>query len=172
MDHFRGVDQNAFAAALEEMRGFTSISDRIGAVVCPKPRRLGPLSSDLLTLQVSHRPEVCESRAGAPHLDLFLTEEDFEVEQQPASAAAFFSGSPPSRADNPLAQDPRFRDERINPVMALPTNFLPSGLPSPSSSARKGCVRMKFGLKPATVRIEGFDCLNRDGQNSSIPAFA
>lgn len=48
MDHVRGVDQNAFAAAFKEMRGFASISDQMGSVVCPKPRRFSPLSSDLL----------------------------------------------------------------------------------------------------------------------------
>jgi hypothetical protein len=31
---------------------------------------------------------------------------------------------------------------------------------------------MSFGLKPAAVRVEGFDCLNRDRQNSSVPAVA
>ncbi|KAH1192996.1 hypothetical protein GmHk_19G054127 [Glycine max] len=45
-----------------------------------------------------------------------------------------------------------------------------SGLLSPSSASRKGgCVRMSFGLKPAAVRVDGFDCLNKDCQNSRIP---
>ena len=91
---------------------------------------------------------------------------------QVASSPPFFCGSPPSRAANPVVQDARFGDEKLAPFLAFP-NPSPSGLSSPSSSARKGgCVRMKFGLKPAAVRVEGFDCLNRDRQNSSIPAVA
>lgn len=87
------------------------------------------------------------------------------------SSAAFFNGSPPSRVNNPLTQDPRFREERLNPIFNTysPSSLLPS---SPSSLSHKGCARVKFGLKPAAVRVEGFDCLSRDGQNSSIPAFA
>lgn len=98
------------------------------------------------------------------------------MEQAATPAGAFFSGSPPSRANNPLTQDPRFREERLNPISTAQSssNYSPSGLlpSSPSSLSRKGCARMKFGLKPAAVRVEGFDCLNRDGQNSGIPAFA
>lgn len=169
MDHFRSVDQNAFVVAFEEMRGL--VSDRRGSLHCPKPRRFGAFSDNLLTR--SRQPEAFDSKARKELLDLILMKEDIEMER-PATPAAFFSGSPPSRSHNPLIQDPRFRDERINPIMAVTTNASPSGLPSPSSSAaaRKGCARIKFGLKPAAVRVEGFDCLNRDGQNSSIPAMA
>lgn len=95
-----------------------------------------------------------------------------QTASQVASSPPYFSGSPPSRAANPLIQDARFGDEKLTPLQ-VPVVPSPSGLPSPSSSARKaGCTRMKFGLKPATVRVEGFDCLNRDRQNSSIPAMA
>ncbi|KAG7017916.1 hypothetical protein SDJN02_19782, partial [Cucurbita argyrosperma subsp. argyrosperma] len=90
-----------------------------------------------------------------------------------ASSPPYFSGSPPSRASNPLIQDARFGDERVSPMAALPA-YSPSGLSSPSSASSKGggCARMKFGLKPAAVRVEGFDCLSRDRQNSRIPAVA
>ncbi|KAH0895828.1 hypothetical protein HID58_045396 [Brassica napus] len=78
------------------------------------------------------------------------------------------------RAVNPLAQDARFRDEKLTPVSPnspfLHPNSSSTGFPSPSSS--RGCGRMKFGLAPPAVRVEGFDCLSRDHQNSSIPAMA
>ncbi|KAG6412939.1 hypothetical protein SASPL_125634 [Salvia splendens] len=85
---------------------------------------------------------------------------------QVASSPPFFSGSPPSRVSNPLIQDARFGDDKVVPV---PT---PSSVMAPSaSSARKGCVRSNFGNNPA-FRVEGFDCLDRDGRNCSIPALA
>ena len=92
---------------------------------------------------------------------------------QVASSPPFFSGSPPSRVANPLIQDARFGDEKLATfVMPPPPIPPPSGLSSPPSSSRKGgCVRANFGNKPA-VRIEGFDCLDRDRRNCSIPALA
>lgn len=102
-----------------------------------------------------------------------------EVEQQYSctqivSSPPFFCGSPPSRVANPLIQDARFGDEKITPFSPLSPAPLLNGCSaaSPSSSARKGgCVRANFGNKPA-VRIEGFDCLDRDQRNCSIPALA
>ncbi|KAK9277395.1 hypothetical protein L1049_006938 [Liquidambar formosana] len=98
----------------------------------------------------------------------------YGVEQsctQIASSPPFFSGSPPSRVANPLIQDARFRDEKLAP--SSPLQPMPS---PPSSSARKGggggCVRASFGNKKPAVRIEGFDCLDRDRRNRSIPALA
>ncbi|KAI4321294.1 hypothetical protein MLD38_034695 [Melastoma candidum] len=174
MDQHRIIEANAFVA-FEEMRGYLSISDRRGLLACPKPRRVGLSSGGLLRPQFSPRPEVGKSRDGADLLDLILKKEDFESEQQSPAVTVlmtpFYSGSPPCRAENPLAQDARFRNGAIPPIAASPV-FSPSGLPSPSSPTPKGCARMKFGPKPAAVRIEGFDCLSRDGQNSSVPAIA
>ncbi|KAM7275879.1 hypothetical protein ACFE04_017745 [Oxalis oulophora] len=73
-----------------------------------------------------------------------------------ASSPPYFCGSPPSRAPNPLIEDARFGDERIQPPCYS------MGPPSPSSCVSGGCTRMKFGHTPAAVRIEGFDCLTRD----------
>lgn len=92
-----------------------------------------------------------------------------------SSSPPFFCGSPPSRVANPLIQDARFGDENFSPLSSSSWVVVPSpsGLPpSPSSSARKGgCVRANFGNNPA-VRVEGFDCLDRDRRNCSIPALA
>ncbi|KAK1575725.1 hypothetical protein Q3G72_007834 [Acer saccharum] len=171
--------KNAFGAR-EEMRRPVSglISDQRESVVCPKPRRVGILANNPtrpLRWHMSHQAEVSDLKAGAELLDIILMKEGYGVEQsasQAASSPPFFSGSPPSRAANPLIQDARFGDEKPYPLSPLQIPS-PSGLSSPSSSSRKGgCVRMNFGLKPATVRVEGFDCLNRDRQNSSIPAVA
>lgn len=87
-----------------------------------------------------------------------------------ASSPPFFSGSPPSRACNPLVQDARFKDEGSGPGAtfsgASPSRLLPS-----LSSADKGCVSRQIGAKPPTsARVEGFAILGRESKNSSIPA--
>ncbi|KAJ8562997.1 hypothetical protein K7X08_031449 [Anisodus acutangulus] len=151
-----------------------SYSDKKDGVVCPKPRRISPMRP--LRWHVSHQQDLCDSRAGADLLDIILTKGGGGVDQSAAQVALsppFFCGSPPSRVSNPLIQDARFGDEKVTPVSprAIP---IPSGLASsPSSSARKGgCVsRANFGHNPA-MRVEGFDCLDRDRRNCSIPALA
>ncbi|XP_057976881.1 uncharacterized protein LOC131161604 [Malania oleifera] len=176
MNHFE-VQQNAFWACEETRSAF--VSDRREPVVCPKPRRVSMLINSPgrpLRCYPSHPAEVCESKAGVELLDMILMKEGNGAGQSMTHMASspppFFCGSPPSRSANPLAQDARFGDERFAPLSALPVSS-PSGLLSPSSSARMGlCVRTKFGPKPAAVRVEGFDCLNRDHQSSSIPAVA
>ena len=179
MNHFN-LQQIAFAAG-EEMRGSASIADRKEPVVCPRPRRVSLLSNSQgrpFRWHTSHA-EVCDVKAGSELLDIILMKEGYGAEpstpQVASSPPGFFCGSPQSRAANPLTQDVRFGDERLTHLSMLPIPPSPStsGLASPSSSARKGgCVRMKVGFKPAAVRVEGFDCLNRDRQNSSIPAVA
>ncbi|KAI4352224.1 hypothetical protein L6164_006497 [Bauhinia variegata] len=165
------LQQNAFSSR-EEMRG----SVYQDSVICPKPRHVGILSNvpaRPLRFHLSQQAEGSDSKAGAELLDLILMKESYGDEHygnQVASSPPYFCGSPPARAANPVIQDARFGNEKIAPISAISS---PSGLSSPSSASRKGgCVRMKFGLKPAAVRVEGFDCLNRDRQNSSIPAFA
>lgn len=105
--------------------------------------------------------------AAAELLDMIFEKESHgdDFANHVAYSPPYFSVSPPVRAANPLVQDARFGNEIISSS--------PSGLPSPNSASRKGgCVRTSFGLKPAAVRVEGFDCLNRDRQNSSVPAVA
>jgi len=168
------------------MRSSVSVCDRREVVVCPKPRRIGLLNSVVndpiirpLRWYVSHHPEMFESKPGTDLLDLILPKGGYGGEHQSCAQAAatlsppFFSGSPPSRASNPLIQDIRFGDESFTPVspQLIP---IPSGskISSPSSSARKGgFIRASFGSSPA-VRIEGFDCLDRERRNRSIPALA
>lgn len=166
------LQQNAFAAG-EEMRGSVNIADHKEPVICPKPRRVGVLSNmpiRPLRWHLNQQAEGADSKAGAELLDfIFKESHGDEFANQVASSPPYFCGSPPVRAANPLIQDARFGDEKP-PIPAISS---PSGLSSPSSASRKGgCVRMSFGLKPAAVRVEGFDCLNRDRQNSSIPAVA
>ncbi|KAL6351095.1 hypothetical protein AAG906_031681 [Vitis piasezkii] len=167
-------------AACEEMRCSVPASERRAPVVCPKPRRLGLLNATIvdplrpIRWHLSNQTELSDSKSGTDLLDIILAKGGYGAESctQVASSPPFFSGSPPSRVANPLIQDARFGDEKLNPI-SPPLVSVPSGLSSsPSSSARKGgCIRANFGNNPA-VRIEGFDCLDRDRRNCSIPALA
>ncbi|XP_059641248.1 uncharacterized protein LOC132283325 [Cornus florida] len=169
--------QNVFAACGEMSGPSVSASD---SVVCPKPRRLGrfiPSINDQIRSprrHINHQTEICDSKAGAELLDIILTKGIYCAEEanniRVASPPPYFCGSPPSRASNPVVQDAEFGSNKLS-------LFAPAPIPtaSMSSAARKGgsCVRMKFGQKPAAVRIEGFNCLSRDhGNCSSISAVA
>ncbi|KAF8052616.1 hypothetical protein N665_1533s0002 [Sinapis alba] len=155
------VQPNAFATGGDQ-----------SVVVCPKPRRIAlrnhshhhhhPARS--LRCYFSHQQlEVCESEAETDILDIILTKDGYGTKILD-SPSPFLCGSPPSRVANPLTQDARFRDE-LSPV---PT---PLGQPQSSSGRQGGCVRGNFSNRPV-VRIEGFDCLDRDSRNCSIPALA
>lgn len=161
-------------------------------VVCPKPRRLNLFNTTMnepvrpLRWQMcSYQQELCDSKSGPELLDLILAKGGgyggSEQTYTPvASSPPFFCGSPPTRVSNPLIQDARFGDEKITPIsprsmIPNPDYSIQSSSPSSSSSTttRKGaCNRPNYGGKPA-VRIEGFDCLDRDNRrNCSIPALA
>ncbi|CAA0825609.1 Unknown protein [Striga hermonthica] len=161
--------------AIKQTNSFGGRSvDKRETVVCPKPRRLSlahaaldPSLARPLRRQMSHQKEFdCDSRAGNELLDIILAKGNHGSSEHPqiASSPPFFSGSPPGRVSNPLIQDARFVDDNYFPVG--PT------LQSPSSKQKGGCVvRASFGKNPA-VRVEGFDCLDRDGRNCTIPTFA
>ncbi|KAL0701183.1 hypothetical protein Bca4012_057305 [Brassica carinata] len=164
------VQTNAFAAGGDQ-----------SVVVCPKPRRIALRNPSLyhhparsLRWYFSHQQvEVCESEAETDILDIILTKDGYGTEQVHHtqvldSPSPFFCGSPPSRVANPLTQDARFRDELSLVSSPIPT---PLGQPHSSSGRKGGCIRGSFGNSPA-VRIEGFDCLDRDSRNCSIPALA
>lgn len=173
MDHLT-LQKNAFEAN-EEMRGSVSIFDQKNPIFCPKPRRVGLLSNNPMRHLRWHQPEACDSKAGAELLDIILMKEGYGVEHSSTQVASspppYFCGSPPSRSANPLIQDARFGDDKLTQTQMSPYPISsPSGVSSPSRKG--GCSRIKFGLKPAAVRVEGFDCLSRDRQNSRIPAVA
>jgi hypothetical protein len=161
-------------AACGEKRGVSiSVSD---SVVCPKPRRIGVLNPQIRPSRwhPNYQTEISDSKAGMELLDIILTKGSYNVEKsvtQVASSPPFFSGSPPSRASNPLIQDSQFGNKQFSPLSPL-SHQAPVLVPSPSSSARKGgsCARVKFGQKPAAVRVEGFDCLSRDRRSVSAVA--
>ncbi|OWM65140.1 uncharacterized protein LOC116215336 isoform X2 [Punica granatum] len=133
MDCF-GYQQNAMGAC--EGMGMEP-------VICPKPRRFG-----FARCPINHQPEMGDAAAANELLDIILPEGVYDPERP---SPPFLLGSPPSRASNPVVQDARFMEDRL----------VHSSSPAPpSTSARNGggFTRMKFGHKPAPVRIEGFNC--------------
>ncbi|RDY11112.1 hypothetical protein CR513_04281, partial [Mucuna pruriens] len=145
---------------------------RMESVICPKPRRLGFINHSNIHTHlrpplrhpISCQSEMEDSGVGAELLDIILPKESCYLErsggQLVASSPPFFCGSPPSRASNPVIQDEQFGNGNFSPFTEA------------SSSSARGCVPLKFGHTPAAVRIEGFDCLNRDRSSCSISAVA
>lgn len=165
---------------------------RCESVVCPKPRRVGLLNGTVNDLSrpprrhLSHEADLSDSKARSELLDIILAKggHGYSNTQVGSSSPPFFCGSPPSRVSNPLIQDARFKEEMpFPPTIAVgsassspappPTGTSGSPMSPTSAGARKGgCVRASFGKNPA-VRIEGFDCLDRDrSRNCRIPALA
>ncbi|XP_076900936.1 uncharacterized protein LOC143555234 [Bidens hawaiensis] len=152
-------------------------------VVCPKPRRLSYVNSVMyesvwpLRWQMCYKKESCVIESGPELLDLILAKSGGHgaLDQtctNIASSPPFFCGSPPSRVSNPLIQDARFGDNKVPPVSPEPVIINPTSGMSSSSSWKVGYPRPSYGNKPA-VRIEGFDCLDRDNRrNRSVPALA
>ncbi|XP_065026019.1 uncharacterized protein LOC135650526 isoform X1 [Musa acuminata AAA Group] len=171
MNHRAMQQQNALSAS-EEMRAPLAVADRKPPVFCPKPRRLSPFAAvaePVLPFRwlSSHQTDFSDSKAGADLHGIFLAKGG--EQNQVSSSPPFFCGSPPSRAANPVVHDARFGDDRP-PAAFAPVPLIQSG---PPLSPKQGCAHAKFGLMPAAVRIEGFDCLNRDRRScSSITAVA
>ncbi|KAM0004829.1 hypothetical protein Hdeb2414_s0228g00840601 [Helianthus debilis subsp. tardiflorus] len=183
MNHCGVHQKNTFGSSQEEIRRSVLVSgsfDNVEPMVCPKPRRLSLFSATVnepvrsLRWQMS---EGYESKAGSELQDIFFAKGGGyspldQICTNVASSPPFFSGSPPSRVSNPLTQDARFGDEKISPLSprSMVPNPASSGLQS--SPMKGGCNRSSFGNKPA-VRIEGFDCLDRDNRrNCSIATLA
>ncbi|KAG0450009.1 hypothetical protein HPP92_026979 [Vanilla planifolia] len=123
-------------------------------VICPRPRRIYP------TTVLPFRP--AEDADPKPVNDLFAA----LLQKQSDQVPSFFCGSPPTRYDNPVVHDARFGD-------AVPIEPVPVDPAFNGSGSRSGCARVRYGLTPAAVRIEGFDCLDRDRSRSrGIPAVA
>ncbi|XP_010532239.1 PREDICTED: uncharacterized protein LOC104808279 [Tarenaya hassleriana] len=170
------------------------IRDQAQPVICPKPRRIGLFRNPATVhdhyyhhhpvrsprCHFSHQMELCESKEEIDILDMILDGFGREVEDEDeahtqvigepedgfSTPPPFFCGSPPSRVANPLTKDARFIDDIGITMIQQP--------PSP----RKGCIRGNFrkvsadAAAAAAVRIEGFDCLDRDSRNCSIATLA
>ncbi|XP_074561553.1 uncharacterized protein LOC141817828 [Curcuma longa] len=168
-----GMQQNGFAAG-EEIRAPFAVPERRPPVFCPKPRRLSQFATAVadplrpLRCRSSYQKNFSDSKAGADLIDIFLTKG--EDQNQLASSPPFFCGSPPSRAANPVVHDARFGEERPQPASIAPSLLTQPNPPMPPKQVR---VHAKFGLAPAAVRVEGFDCLDRGRRGcSSITATA
>ncbi|XP_010495285.1 PREDICTED: uncharacterized protein LOC104772353 [Camelina sativa] len=159
---------NSCGVQQEMRRNAVVSSDRRDAVICPKPRRVGVLSSRSLRWQLNHQMELCESNSRSEILDFLLAKGSSGGGEQEASPL-FFTGSPPSRVSNPLTKDSLFRQELL--MVAPPTPSTPRGVtkPQPPSSPRNGsCVRAaatSFGIDPV-VRVVGFDCDRRSSNRN------
>jgi len=121
--------------------------DQKGISFCSKP-----IPTRQLRLKFCQENEGYDSNVGTELLDIIQNKE------VSSSSPPYFLGSPPVRASNPLVQDEQFKWEEHIP-QSTPVASSSPGLSSPSSPFQKGgCVRMKFGVKSAKLRVVGFDC--------------
>ncbi|XP_020596047.1 uncharacterized protein LOC110036043 [Phalaenopsis equestris] len=143
-------------------------------VICPRPRRLFAAAAAARPVRWSavFPSEASDPKPANDAIDFLFT-------KQTDPTPPFFCGSPPSRSVNPVVHDARFGEA----VPAGPVPLAPaligtgsgsgSGSGSSSASSRSGCTRVRYGLMAAAVRVEGFDCLDRESSRSrGIPAFA
>ncbi|KAG0459708.1 hypothetical protein HPP92_022836 [Vanilla planifolia] len=127
-----------------------AVGDR--QVICPKPRRLYPVSANKPLRWTAGQPaEVLGPFPACDLFDLLLPKGAGESIDQADPVSTFFCGSPPSRSNNPVVHDARFGE-------AVPVGPPPSGSGFSYASTRSGCARLRYGHAPAAVRIEGFDC--------------
>ncbi|KAI4365830.1 hypothetical protein MLD38_021781 [Melastoma candidum] len=162
---------------------------RMESVVCPKPRRAGvsddPVARPSRFSYSQHGGDGIDFAAGAELLDMILSKGGYGGERfgaPVASSPPYFCGSPPCRVSNPVIQDAHFGTEHLTPLSPAAMSPIWSSSPLISSSVHKsgggggerggGPVRMKFGHKAPAMRVEGFDCLSRDGRHCSISALA
>ncbi|KAG6519987.1 hypothetical protein ZIOFF_017016 [Zingiber officinale] len=163
-----GNQQNAFAACEETRPRFLAADHKAPTFFCPKPRRLIPLAvvAEPVPPFRWHSEDFPDSRAVEEDLvDLLLAKGG--EHNRSDSSSPFFCGSPPSRASNPVVHDPRFGEDR--PPAPAPAPFAPFPLTQSTApmSPKHGCAHAKFGLLPAAVRVDGFDCLDRARRSCS-----
>ncbi|KAK8959174.1 hypothetical protein KSP40_PGU022389 [Platanthera guangdongensis] len=147
------------------MKSSTFFAQGERQVICPRPRRLHP--------SAAVRPFRLNAVFPAETSDLKPVNDllDFLLPKQCDSTPPFFCGSPPSRSNNPVVHDARFGEAALAGPIPVPPP--PIGYGSASSSSRSACARVRYGFSPAPVRVEGFDCLDREtSQSRGVPAFA
>ncbi|PKA61451.1 hypothetical protein AXF42_Ash014368 [Apostasia shenzhenica] len=128
-----------------------------GTVICPKPRRAFAEAAIHSFRGTSAQPtEHPDLKSANQLLNVLTTMGSDEPIHQSDLPLPFFCGSPPTRSGNPVVHDARFGEA----VLPCPV----AGLVPAPGSGRSGYAR--YGLPPATIRIEGFDCLDRDRRRS------
>lgn len=161
MNHYVLHQNNCIGLSTLEDGNYNLDHNNKGSVICPKPTRP-------LRWKFCQQSEYSNVGANEELLDLIQNNE------YSFSPPSYLLGSPPVRASNPLIQDAQFGCEKekqqINPAQSIISSLSSSpGLSSPSSPnsaasspssplRKGGCVRMKFGIKSAKVRVVGFDC--------------
>lgn len=132
-------------------------------VICPKPQRVVSISEILKPVRQRRgmiSPAV-DFEAGNEILEIFLSK-NTGGDSSFGCSPPYFSGSPPSRAGNPLVRDAEF--SHLQPPSSLVTH--PKSSKGPS-----------FRASPS-VRVEGFECSGRKFECSGrdarcqVPAFA
>ncbi|KAL0920985.1 hypothetical protein M5K25_008008 [Dendrobium thyrsiflorum] len=145
-----------------QQKNFFGSGDR--PVICPKPRRTA--AGDLGGWTLARLADPSDSVPANDLLHILLPKMVGEPVEQSGPIQSFFCGSPPTRSTNPIVLDTRFGE-------AIPVQPVQSSTKPGSSDPQIGLDRTRHNLTANVIRIEGFDCLNRNCScTRGIPAVA
>ncbi|KAG0491006.1 hypothetical protein HPP92_007869 [Vanilla planifolia] len=148
------------ATGPEKQQNAVFVTGHDRPLLFPKPRKLYQASAmrSLRFISDTHVDSL-DPNPGIDLLDMLFSKEAGGPVEQEDQLSEFFCGSPPVRSDNPVAHDARFGEaDPLGPLPVAPAE-IGSGF---TATGRSGCTRVRYGLLPAAVRVEGFDYLDRD----------
>eukprot|EP00250_Pteridium_aquilinum_P014425 c21979_g1_i3 orf=210-725(+) len=171
MSHFATLSLKEACSEMRDCGILRSPESSEEKIICPKPQRVAVAtirSTDFIKpirqLRSMSPVAVDGSDAGCEILEIFLSKNSCGDSPRFGCSPPYFTGSPPSRAANPLVRDTQFLHPHAYPVVATSQAKVPTASPHRASPS---------------VRIEGFDCSGGRGFECTgrdvgrrVPAFA
>lgn len=174
MTHLATLSLREARSEMRECGSLRSSESAEEKIICPKPQRVTVTSfrsvefiKPIRQLKSVSPTAVDGSDVGCEIMEIFRSKNCHGDSPKIGRSPPYFSGSPPSRATNPLVQDTQFLHPhaypRATPQLSPPKKFSTSGSLRASPSVRIEGFECSSG--------RGFECTGRD-VGRRVPAFA